>query len=201
MARILFVEDDALVRHGLARVLTAAGHEVCACGTVADGISAFAHFELDLLLLDISLPDGDGLQCAKALRDRGFDGPLVFLTARDDAEPLRHAIAQGAHTYLVKPITGAQLVPAIEAALASALGTRERHDRLLAALRDSREISAAVGALAQRDGCSIEDAFELLRRRARSRGHAMTQLAAEVLAELRKDKDATTVIGKPRQMD
>src|SRR5437868_12633990 len=136
MARILFVEDDPLVRHGLGRVLTAAGHEVRPAACLADALAQALPFDPELALLDIGLPDGNGVECARALRDRGFEGALVFLTARHEALEVDAAIAQGAHAYLVKPITGAQLLPAVRAALASARSARHREEVLLAALRE-----------------------------------------------------------------
>lgn len=189
-ARILFVEDDALVRHGLTRVLAAAGHDVRACGSVKDARLQVQSFDPQLLLLDIGLPDGDGIRCAGMLREQGCNAALVFLTAHHERKEVEAAIGQGAHGYLVKPITGAQLIPAIEAALASARTAAERERTLLVALRDSREISAAVGALAQREGCTTDAAFDHLRQQARTSGRKLTDVAAGLLSQLSADRKA-----------
>ncbi|MES2941144.1 MAG: response regulator [Pseudomonadota bacterium] len=181
MARILFVEDDPLVRHGLARVLAVGGHEVRACASLREGLEQAALFATELALLDVTLPDGTGVQCAAALRARGFAGAIVFLTAHGDPAQVEQAMAQGAQGYLVKPVTGAQLLPAIQAALAAARAGERERAALLSAVRNSREISAAVGVLSERHGWSLEDSFAHLRRAARSSGRKITEVAAETL--------------------
>ena len=183
MTRILFVEDDPLVRHGLGRVLTAAGHEVRACPTQHDALAAWQAFDPELALLDIGLPDGSGVDCARRLRAAGYAGALVFLTAQGERQQVDEALAVGPHAYLVKPLTGAQLLPALEAALHAARAAAHEKQALLGALRDSREISAAVGVLAERHGCTTEAAFERLRARARAEGRRVTDVAAQVLAD------------------
>lgn len=182
MTRILFVEDDALVRHGLGRVLAAAGHEVRPCATVADALGAWETFDPALVLLDIGLPDASGVECARRLRAQGYAGALVFLTARGDKPQVDEALSVAPHGYLVKPLTGAQLLPAIEAAAHAAQSAAGEKQALLAALHNSREISAAVGVLAERRGCSTEQAFALLRSEARAAGRKVTDLAAELLS-------------------
>lgn len=181
MARILFVEDDALVRHGLSRVLVAGGHDVLACGTQADALARATAFDADLALLDIGLPDGDGVACAQALRAAGFGGPVVYLTAEHEQQAVARALAVGAQAYLVKPIVGAQLLPAVQAALGSAEAAGAQQRRMEQALRNSREISAAVGVLAQQQGLTLEQAFEHLRREARSRQQPLRERAQAVI--------------------
>lgn len=181
MARILFIEDDPLVRYNIARLLSTAGHDVRAHATAKAGIAELATFEIELALLDVGLPDQDGIQCARRLRDLSYAGPIIFLTANDKEETVRAAIDQRAHAYLVKPIAGAQLLPLIETALASSQAMQRQQEKMVAALNDSREISAAVGVLAERNGWSIEVAFEALRTMARSREKKITEVAAEVV--------------------
>ena len=182
MARILIVEDDPLVRHGMARLLSTAGHNVC---TVADGEAAMREatvFEPDLVLLDVGLPGLDGIGCAERLRQRRYRGPIVFLTADDRPETVSAATQSGAHAYLVKPITSAQLLPVVTTALAAAARMGAEQERLLDALRDSRTISAAVGVLAERHGCSVDEAFDLLRLQARKGQRRVVELATEIVA-------------------
>lgn len=184
MARILFVEDDPLVRHGLSRVLVAGGHELLACGTQADALARAPAFDPDLALLDIGLPDGDGVACAQALRESSFGGPVVYLTAEHEQAAVARALAVGAQGYLVKPIVGAQLLPAVQAALSSAAAVQAQQQRMEEALRNSREISAAVGVLAQQQGLTLEQAFEHLRREARGRQQPLRERAQAVIDAL-----------------
>ena len=182
MARILFVEDDALVRHGISRALAGAGHEVRACSTQFDALQTADSFDLELALLDIGLPDSSGVACARALRAKGFTGAIVFLTA--DAEPaqVQHALSVAPQAYLVKPLTSTQLLPAIETALVAARTATGEKTALLSALHNSREISSAVGMLAERHGWTTEAAFEALRKQARARGLPITAVAGQVIA-------------------
>ena len=181
MARILFVEDDPLVRHSISRLLATAGHDVHPKGTAAAGVAELGAFQFELVLLDVGLPDFDGVQCARRMREREYHGPIIFLTADDSEETVRAAINQRAYAYLVKPITGAQLLPLVETALAASQLTQHQQDKWVAALDDSREISTAVGMLAERNGWSVEVAFEALRTMARSREQKITEVAAEIL--------------------
>ncbi|HEY6355978.1 MAG TPA: ANTAR domain-containing protein [Burkholderiaceae bacterium] len=81
----------------------------------------------------------------------------------------------------MKPITGAQLLPLLATALAASDNAQRQQDKLLAALSDSREISAAVGVLAERHGWVIDVAFEALRTMARSQGRKIADVVAEIL--------------------
>ena len=185
MNDILMVEDDVLVRVGLSRVLTEAGYRTRGAGSLAQALEQVASAEPELVVLDIGLPDGDGLACAARLREAGFEGPLVFLTADDEAATVSRAIGLRAAAYLVKPVSGAQLIPAVQTALALAQSSRLREQQLLDALRDSREVSAAVGVLAERHAWSIEGAFEALRASARREGRRITEAARHLLRERR----------------
>jgi response regulator NasT len=154
---------------------------VHATATAIAAVAGFPGFEVDLVLLDVGLPAIDGVECARRLRGLKYDGPIIFLTADDSEETVRAAIAQRAYAYLVKPISGAQLLPLITTAMAASQATRLQQDKLVTALDDSRAISAAVGILAERNGWSIEVAFEALRAMARSRQKKITEVAAEIL--------------------
>ncbi|MDE2367715.1 MAG: response regulator [Burkholderiales bacterium] len=184
MARILLVEDDALVRHGISRMLVAAGHELRVASRGAAGVDEAALFDPQLVVLDVGLPDFDGIECARRLRAARYAGPIVFLTADGSPDTVRAAIGLGAHSYMVKPITGTQLLPVVLTALAAADAAHERERRMQTALDDSRRISAAVGVLAERHGTSTTAAFELLRGRARGRSQKVSAAAEEVLSRV-----------------
>ena len=183
MASVLFVEDDVLVRHLLGKVLASDGHEVMACGSLREAEAAFTQTDVDLALLDIGLPDGSGIDCARALRKRGFAGPLIYLTAMSDQATIEAAQGLGAYTYLVKPIGAQQLLPAVRTALNTAEAVQDQQERMKRALLRSREISTAVGILAERNAGSVEQAFERLRQQARQQQRPIEQVAAELLAQ------------------
>ena len=98
---------------------------------------------------------------------------------------MREAVRLGGFVYLVKPITIKQLVPAIESVLARAgdlSKLRGSEQNLATALKQSREISVAIGMLMERHGISAEDAFELLRRNARDTRRKAAEVAQDVIS-------------------
>jgi two-component system OmpR family response regulator len=103
--RILVAEDDALLAEGLTRLLTRAGHGVdrVANGLRADGALKAAPYEL--LVLDIGLPDIDGFEVLRRLRQRRSQTNVLVLTARDTVEDRVRGLDLGADDYLTKPFS------------------------------------------------------------------------------------------------
>ena len=100
--RILVVEDDSRVRRELLDALRAVGYEVDVCVSVRDGSHALLR-PYDLVLLDLGLPDGDGLDLLRDLRGRGQGLPVLILTARDEPNQRVRGLDVGADDYVVKP--------------------------------------------------------------------------------------------------
>jgi len=100
-ARILVVDDDRSLRRTLEKLLGAEGYDVA---TAADGREAQTAFHTaDLVLLDLGLPEVDGLSVLETIRGASSPPPVVILTARDDMQSTVRAIQLGAYDYLVKP--------------------------------------------------------------------------------------------------
>jgi DNA-binding response OmpR family regulator len=114
--RVLVVEDDHGVRDVLARGLREEGFHVT---TAADGASALRTVEggADAVVLDVGLPDSDGRDVCQALRARGIDVPVLFLTAYDGVTDRLSGFSAGGDDYLVKPFHFAELVARLRAAL------------------------------------------------------------------------------------
>ncbi len=113
--RVLVIEDDHGLRDVLARGLREEGFEVTA---VTDGTSAVRTSEasaFDAIVLDIGLPDADGRDVCTALRSRGVDAPVVFLTARETLGDRLSGFAAGGDDYLVKPFAFPELVARLRA--------------------------------------------------------------------------------------
>lgn len=109
--RILLVEDSALVVHALTILLEFGGHEVRTAGSVADAIAAAREAPPDLLLLDLTLPDGDGLQVLDSLRAAGATPPVaVALTGHDDPPTIARCELAGCRTVLLKPVPTRELL-------------------------------------------------------------------------------------------
>ena len=114
--RILVVEDDHGLRDLLARGLRSREFDVV---TATDGDSALRSISPapDAIVLDIGLPDTDGRDLCQALRGRGIDAPVIFLTARRDVHDRLSGFASGGDDYLAKPFAFPELVARLRALL------------------------------------------------------------------------------------
>ncbi len=103
MAVVGVCEDDAPLRSLLVRVLSSVGHDVVVTATGGEAVRAFTKRTVDLLILDIGLPDSDGRDLCLALRGGGVSCPVLFLTARDGLHDKIAGFEAGADDYLTKP--------------------------------------------------------------------------------------------------
>ena len=115
--RLLVVDDHEVVREGLVALLSR--HEefqvVAEAGTVADALAAARRFEPDLVVMDVRLPDGSGIEACRDIRAEYPTTRIVMLTSYPDEEAVLSAILAGASGYLLKQIRGRDLVSALEA--------------------------------------------------------------------------------------
>ena len=120
VARLLVVEDDPHVAESLARGLGEAGYAVARADRLAAADEEMARGSPALVVLDLNLPDGDGLAWLRRLRNEGHSMPVIILTARD-ALPQRVAgLEEGADDYLTNPFAFAELLARIRARLRTA---------------------------------------------------------------------------------
>lgn len=116
-ARLLVVEDEPNIRELLATSLRFAGFEVA---TAADGATALAlaeQFGPDLVVLDVMLPDLDGFEVTRRLRDQGRQQPIVFVTARDSVGDKVQGLTVGGDDYVTKPFSLEEVIARIRAVL------------------------------------------------------------------------------------
>jgi DNA-binding response OmpR family regulator len=111
-ARILIVEDDARVAGFLRSGLVDQDFSVDVARSCADALKAFALSPPDLVLLDLGLPDGDGLKLLPELRGQRTRLPIIAVTARDGIDQRVAGLEAGADDYLVKPYAFAELLRA-----------------------------------------------------------------------------------------
>src|SRR5262249_15169919 len=108
--RLLVIEDESRIADILRPPLEQAGFAVDFVHLCADGRAALASHSYDAAILDLGLPDGDGLDLLAELRARGDGIPILVLTARDAVDDRVCGLDTGADDYLVKPFAIAELV-------------------------------------------------------------------------------------------
>jgi two-component system response regulator DevR len=115
MTRVFLLDDHELVRRGIADVIEReADLEVVGeAGTVRDAVARVDATRPDVVVLDVRLPDGSGVDACRRIRSRHPDLPCLMLTAFDDDSALEAAVLAGAQGWLLKDIRGAGLVDAI----------------------------------------------------------------------------------------
>ena len=114
MIRVFVADDHAVVRHGLRQILEAEGMSVPVEGATADEVLARVEERTaDVLVLDLSLPGGNGLDLLKEVKRRRPDLPVLILTVHSEDQYAVRALRAGASGYLTKDMAPEQLVQAI----------------------------------------------------------------------------------------
>ncbi|MGC8466020.1 MAG: response regulator transcription factor [Acidimicrobiales bacterium] len=116
MARLLLVDDDPSLLRALQIGLKARGHEVVAVRSAQEGIDQCALFQPDVMLLDLGLPDIDGVEVVRRVREWSMTSILVLSAADDDVRKVT-ALDAGADDYLTKPFSMAELEARVRVAL------------------------------------------------------------------------------------
>jgi DNA-binding response OmpR family regulator len=113
---ILVVEDELLMRRTLQDLLQSEGFAVTTAGTIAEALGEVNRRTYDLILLDLILPDGDGIECCGRIRER-HRMPIVILSTRRQLEDRVAGLETGADDYIVKPFEPAEVVARVRAQL------------------------------------------------------------------------------------
>jgi two-component system OmpR family response regulator len=121
-ARILVVDDEPSIVDAVATALRYEGFEVEEARNGRDAIAAVARFEPDLVVLDWMLPDIDGIEVGRRIRDRGFKTAILFLTAKEAVENKVEALRAGGDDYVTKPFSLAEIVARVQAILRRTTG-------------------------------------------------------------------------------
>ena len=114
---ILLVEDSPDVRLILTDLLNGSHYEVIAAADGRSGLEQALARPFDLMILDVMLPDMDGLQLCRTLRERGFDGGILMLTALAQVDDRIAGLSGGADDYLIKPFDPREVLARVEALL------------------------------------------------------------------------------------
>ena len=116
MTDLLVVEDDAQLVMALALTLRSRGYDVTTAGTAADALRLAGARRFDVVVLDLGLPDADGQELLKELRE-WLRAPIIILSARDHEQQKIHALDNGADDYLTKPFSAGELLARVRVAL------------------------------------------------------------------------------------
>lgn len=139
MTRVFLVDDHEIVRHGVASLIDAQGdlEVVGEAGTVREALARVAATSPDVVVLDLRLPDGDGIQLCRAIRSAQPRIRCLMFTAHDDDEASVAAVLAGASGYELKSIRGHSLADAIRrAARGESLIPRNIADRVVESVRN-----------------------------------------------------------------
>lgn len=117
MSRLLLVEDNADLAFGLRTTLEVEGYEVEVATTGREGLQAVRNDPPDLLVLDLTLPEMSGYDVLRAVRQDGFDLPIIILTAKGEEVDKVQGFRLGADDYVVKPVGVLEFLARIEALL------------------------------------------------------------------------------------
>jgi two-component system alkaline phosphatase synthesis response regulator PhoP len=155
--RVLVVEDNTDLAFGLRNNLEIDGYEVAVAGDGAAGVVRALEWRPNLVILDLMLPEMDGFRVLRTLRQRGFDEPVLILTARGEESDKVMGFRQGADDYVTKPFGVLELLARVDvllrravrirqaptAPMISRFGDVEVHRAARIVLRQGKEISLA----------------------------------------------------------
>jgi two-component system KDP operon response regulator KdpE len=113
--RVLVIEDDQYIAHFIEISLTKEGYAVVQAETADEGLFLFASHRPDIVLLDLGLPDRDGLEVLSAIRERG-ETPVLVVSARGQEKEKIAALDRGANDYITKPFSMGELMARIRVA-------------------------------------------------------------------------------------
>lgn len=119
MTTLLLVEDDASISEPLTRALSREGYTILTATTGQEALDALDECEsgIEIMLLDLGLPDMDGLDVARNARNQGYDFPILILTARSEEVDMVVGLDVGADDYVTKPFRLAELLARVRALL------------------------------------------------------------------------------------
>jgi len=184
---ILVVEDELLMRRVLLVALRSQGYETVEAATGEQALAELARRPPDAMILDLGLPDMDGVEVVERLREV-HELPVIVLSARGEERHQIRALDAGANDYVVKPFREGELLARIRAALRRGVPASERREmRLGDLLLDTLERRVFVG---EREVELTPTEFKLLHVLARESGRVVThrQLLAEVWGPSRVDE-------------
>ena len=185
--RVLVAEDEAIIRLDLAEMLGDAGYDVVAQASNGEqAVEMATELRPDLVIMDVKMPVLDGLGAAEQIGEARIC-PVIMLTAFSQKELVERARDAGVMTYLVKPFTSSQLLPAIEIALSrwSQLTSLEAEIADLGERLETRKaVERAKGVLMRKLKISEAEAFRWIQKTAMDRRMGMREVSEAVVEQM-----------------
>jgi len=159
MSKLLVVDDESIICHSFRRVFVRPGLEVLTAGTVAEGWRSVQDEEPDVIVVDLQLPDGSGLDLFDRIRGADPRRPVIIITAHGTTQTAIEAMKRGAFEYLLKPLDLEQTNRLLERALEAARLMREPAqlpddpvpDRIIGRTPAIQEMCKQIGRVAPQD--------------------------------------------------
>jgi DNA-binding response OmpR family regulator len=174
VTRVLLAEDDPAIAEPLARALAREGYDVEIRGDGQGALSRAGEGQVDLVVLDLGLPDVDGLDVCRRMRADGMTAPVLVLTARADEVDTVVGLDAGADDYVTKPFRLAELLARVRALLRR--GGADANDATVFSVGGVRVDASSRRAWVGEDELSLTaKEFDLLRVLLRSAGSVLTR--------------------------
>ena len=203
MAHLLLIDDDpALIQEQVRQAFPAPEHRVEVAGTGAAGLGCVSTDAPDVILLDLRLPDGSGMDVFQQIRQIDARIPVIFITMAKGADAAIEAMKHGAYDYLFKPLGQQQLRRVVDEALDVSRRMRQPaivaevppdpdvEGAILGACPAMREVYKAIGHVAGQDVTVLDHRREWYRQRAGRPRHLSARLPGSIAvpgAQLRRD--------------
>lgn len=188
--KIIVIEDEAILRMDLKEMLTDAGYDVIAEGDTGEKAIELAHqLQPDLMIMDIKMPKMDGLKASRIIAKQNKT-PILMLTAFSQKEFVEDAKKANVLGYLVKPISEANLVPAVEIALSQAQQRVQYEEELLQRdkkMNARKQIERAKGVLMKVKKLNEQAAYEKMRNFSMKQQVSLERTANAILKKYAND--------------
>jgi response regulator NasT len=187
---IIVADDEPITRMDICEILNEAGYHIL--GEAANGfdtVELCRRFKPNLLIIDIKMPQLDGLKAAKIITEENLADSIVVLTAYSGFEFITEAKEAGVTGYIVKPVDERNLLPAVEVAIAKGIQINEIKEEILK-IKDDMEkrkiIDKAKELLMERYSISEEAAYKRLRKATMDRRCSMKEMAIYIIENYKK---------------
>jgi two-component system, response regulator PdtaR len=188
--KIIVIEDEAILRMDLKEMLTDAGYDVIAEGDNGEKAIELAYrLQPDLMIMDIKMPKMDGLKASRIIAKQNKT-PILMLTAFSQKEFVEDAKKANVLGYLVKPISEANLIPAVEIALSQAQQRVQYEDELLQKdkkMNARKQVERAKGVLMKVKKLNEQAAYEKMRNFSMKQQVSLERTANAILKKYAND--------------